>query len=109
VRRSVLDHPGPARVVRWRFLGRSLFHEPGLADWKLYYKVRNRVWLKRRESGTLAALAMIAGQIAVVSRIDGIRRLSLLVGAAWDGWHGKLGIWIKHPTSPFSGAANRPT
>jgi len=108
VRRSVLDHPGPARVVRWGFLGRSLFHEPGLADWKLYYKVRNRVWLKRRESGTLGALAMTAGQIAVVCRIDGIRRLPLLVGAAWDGWRGKLGIWNKHPTPHSSGAANRP-
>lgn len=31
VRRSVLDHPGPARVVLWQLLGRSLFHEPGLA------------------------------------------------------------------------------
>jgi GT2 family glycosyltransferase len=88
---AVMDHPGPADLVCWRFLGRSLFLERGLADWKLYYKVRNMVWLKRRQAGMGGALAMALAYAACVAKVDGPQRLPLVGKAFWDGWRGKLG------------------
>ncbi|RYD49368.1 MAG: glycosyltransferase, partial [Verrucomicrobiaceae bacterium] len=32
MRHSVMDHPGPANVVRWTFFGKNFFFERGLAD-----------------------------------------------------------------------------
>jgi len=88
---SILDHPGPDNIVHLTFLGKSLFFERGLADWKLYYKVRNMVWLKRRQSGVLKALAMAATYALATARIDGTQRLSLVWEAVRDGWCGRLG------------------
>lgn len=88
---AVMDHPGPTDLVSWRFLGRSLFLERGLADWKLYYKVRNMVWLKRRQKGAGGALMMALAYAACVAKVDGPRRLPLVGKAFWDGWRGKLG------------------
>ena len=98
VRGAILDHPGPERLVEWEFLGRKLFFEPGLADWKLYYKVRNMVWLKRRQKGWIHACAMVAAYALAALRIDGRQRLPLVWQAARDGWSGKLGRWEKHPS-----------
>lgn len=97
VRGAILDHPGPGDLVEWRFLGRRLFFEPALADWKLYYKVRNMVWLKRRQSGSFHAASMAAAYAVVAVRVDGLHRLALVAEAAWDGWTGRLGRWEKHP------------
>ncbi|MCP5546759.1 MAG: glycosyltransferase [Akkermansiaceae bacterium] len=97
VRGAILDHPGPERLVEWKFLGKKLFFEPGLADWKLYYKVRNMVWLKRRQQGMAQAMAMGTAYALAASRIDGIRRLPLICEALKDGWAGRLGRWEKHP------------
>jgi hypothetical protein len=78
-------------VVHWRFFGKSFFFERGLADWKLYYKVRNMVWLKRRQAGDLAAVKMaIAYSLAAVT-LDGPQRIPLLRRAIRDGWSGTLG------------------
>ena len=88
---AVMDHPGPADLVEWRFLGRRLFLERGLADWKLHYKVRNMVWLKRRQGGAAAALAMAMAYAVCVAKVDGPRRLPLVWRAFLDGWQGKLG------------------
>jgi GT2 family glycosyltransferase len=91
VRGAVMDHPGPDDVVHWRFFGKSFFFERGLADWKLYYKVRNMVWLKRRQAGDLAAVKMaIAYSLAAVT-LDGPQRIPLLRRAIRDGWSGTLG------------------
>jgi hypothetical protein len=91
VRGAVMDHPGPAGLVHWQLAGKHLFFERGLADWKLYYKVRNMVWLKRQQAGRSAALkmALAYGVAAVV--FDGPRRLPLLWRAIGDGWRGRLG------------------
>ena len=101
VRHAVIDHPGPLDIVHWRLLGKNLFFERGLADWKLYYKVRNMVWLKRCQAGEMRALAMAAAYAIAVARIDGLRRLPLVWSAARDGWSGRLGKWkghsVKHP------------
>jgi GT2 family glycosyltransferase len=91
IRGAVMDHPGPQDVVHWRIFGKSFFFERGLADWKLYYKVRNMVWLKRRQAGGLTAVKMaIAYSLAAVI-LDGPGRVVLLRRAIRDGWRGTLG------------------
>lgn len=91
VKKAVLDHPGPDDMVHWRVFGRSLFFERGLADWKLYYKVRNMVWIRRMQAGGLRAILIAAAYALAAARIDGIHRLPLVWEAAIDGWNGKLG------------------
>lgn len=95
--RSILDHPGPENLIHLRLMGRNFFFEKGLADWKLYYKVRNMVWLKLRQTGWLRALAMAASYLLVVSRVDGFRRAPLVLEAIRDGLVGRLGKWVRHP------------
>lgn len=91
IRGAVMDHPGPQNVVHWRILGKSFFFERGLADWKLYYKVRNMTWLKRKQAGNLRAIAMAAAYTFAATLIDGPRRIPLLCRAIRDGWNGRLG------------------
>lgn len=95
-RGAVLDHPGPAIIRKWRFLGKNLFFEPGLADWKLYYKVRNMVWLKRNQRGSAHSLAIALAYLAAIARFDSIARWPLAIKAALAGWHGCLGKWTGH-------------
>ncbi|MCF7674028.1 MAG: glycosyltransferase [Akkermansiaceae bacterium] len=91
VRGAVMDHPGPEDCLHWRFAGKNMFFERGLADWKLYYKVRNMVWLKRRQAGGFAALRMAVAYVMAAVTLDGPRRLPLLMRAIGDGWRGRLG------------------
>lgn len=91
IRGAVMDHPGPQNVVHWHFLGKSFFFERGLADWKLYYKVRNMVWLKRSQAGNLRAINMAAAYAFAATLIDGPRRIPLLCRAIRNGWRGRLG------------------
>jgi len=93
---SILDHPGPSDIIRWKFFGKHLFFEPGLADWKLYYKIRNMVWLKKRQSGSFNAFAMAMAYLVATAKIDGIHRVSLVLEAALDGWNAHLGKWRRH-------------
>jgi rhamnopyranosyl-N-acetylglucosaminyl-diphospho-decaprenol beta-1,3/1,4-galactofuranosyltransferase len=94
---SILDHPGPPELQRTSLLGKTIYFETGLSDWKLYYKVRNMVWLQRRKRGTLAALALFLSYLIIVSRHDGAHRTPLLLEAASDGLRSRLGRWHKHP------------
>jgi len=94
---AVLDHPRAVGMIRWKFLGKNLFIERGLADWKLYYKIRNMVWLKRRQAGKVAAITMALAYVIAISSIDGIDRLPLIREAVRDGWLDKLGKWSRHP------------
>jgi hypothetical protein len=94
--RSVLDHPGPQDLIHLTVLGRNFFFERGLADWKLYYKVRNMVWLKLRQSGWFRALAIGSAYLLVVGRVDGFNRSTLVLEAIRDGLAGRLGKWAKH-------------
>jgi GT2 family glycosyltransferase len=96
VRGSVMDHPGPDDLVHWRILGRNFFFERGLADWKLYYKVRNMVWLKRSEAEDVRALALAFTYAIAAGWIDGPKRLALVWRAARAGWSGRLGKWSGH-------------
>ena len=97
VRAAVLDHPGPEDLVHWKSAGKNFFFERGLADWKLYYKVRNMVWLKRKQSGPLKAAGMAVAYSLAAIILDGPKRLPLLLRAIRDGWQGKLGKWKGHP------------
>lgn len=91
IRGAVMDHPGPQDVVHWRLFGKSFFFERGLADWKLYYKIRNMVWLKRRQAGGLTAVKMAIAYSLGAIALDGPRRVPLLRRAIRDGWSGNLG------------------
>lgn len=91
IRDAVLDHPGPTNIVHWHLLGKNFFFERGLADWKLYYKVRNMVWLKRKQAGSLRALNIAAVYLFAAALIDGPGRIPLLCRAIRDGWNGRLG------------------
>ena len=91
IRGSVMDHPGPQNVVHWHLLGKSFFFERGLADWKLYYKVRNMVWLKRKQAGNMRAISMASIYTIAATLIDGPQRIPLLCRAIRDGWNGRLG------------------
>ena len=91
VRAAVLDHPGPKSLVMISFLGKHLFFEKGLPDWKLHYKVRNMVWLKRRQSGGLKAILTALAYALAAVRFDGWSRLPLVGKASLEGWRGKLG------------------
>ena len=95
-RHSILDHPGPSDIIRWNFFGKHLFFEPALADWKLYYKVRNMVWLKKRQVGALHAFAMGMAYLVATAKIDGLHRVALVVEAIMDGWRNHLGKWRRH-------------
>lgn len=88
---SILDHPGPENIVIWKIWGKRLFFERGLVDWKLYYKVRNMVWLQRVYHGNAKAIAMAAAYVLASTRYDGIGRAPLLFRAIRDGWSGRLG------------------
>ncbi len=91
IRGAVMDHPGPQDVVHWKFLGKNFFFERGLADWKLYYKVRNMVWLKRRQTGDRRAIGMAAAYLTAAIFMDGPGRIPILRRAVADGWQGRLG------------------
>jgi GT2 family glycosyltransferase len=92
---SILDHPGPENLTSTSFLGKTIYFEPGLSDWKLYYKVRNMVWLQRRKRGLPAALVHFLAYIIIVSRHDGAHRIPLLLEAARDALRSHLGRWHK--------------
>lgn len=88
-----LDHPGPERFVRWSLLGRKLYLEPGLAEAKLYYKVRNMIWIKRREGGLAGALAMAGSYALGLAKVDEMnaRRWRVFRLALADALAGRLG------------------
>lgn len=96
VKQAVLDHPGPHNIAHWRMFNKNFFYERGLADWKLYYKVRNMVWLKRRHGGSGAAIRMALVYAVAAVVMDGPRRVPMLWCAICDGWRGRLGKWKGH-------------
>jgi rhamnopyranosyl-N-acetylglucosaminyl-diphospho-decaprenol beta-1,3/1,4-galactofuranosyltransferase len=92
---SLLSHPGPADLRCWSLFGKRLYLERGLAPAKVYYKVRNMVWIRKEHFGRISAAAIGAAYAAGILAVDGWSkaRLRLLAGAIADGWHGRLGPW----------------
>ncbi len=91
VHAAVMDHPGPQNMVEISFLGKRLFFEKYLPDWKFHYKVRNMVWLKRQQSGAVKAVLTALSYAVVSLYFDGPSRLPLTWKASVEGWKGKLG------------------
>jgi len=93
VRDAVLDHPGPDRLLHLRMFGKNFFWESGLAEWKMYYQVRNAIWLKRLSNGFLWAAMIAIAHIAanVIFERWSWFRFSILAKACRDGWTGRLG------------------
>lgn len=91
VHAAVMDHPGPPNMTMISFFGKLLFFEKGLPDWKLHYKIRNMVWLKRKQSGGIKAMAIALAYAITALRYDGASRLPLVWKASLAGWRGKLG------------------
>lgn len=89
--KAILDHPGPDGLVCMNFFGKRLYIEPNLASWKLYYKIRNMVWLKMQQHGLFGALSMALAYAWGLSRVDGAHRLGEWCIAMRDGLRGKLG------------------
>jgi len=94
---SVLKHVGPQNLLKISILGKNLFYEAGLSDWKLYYKVRNMVWLQLRTRGIIRAFMMSLAYAYIGVKVDGCHRWSLIWEAICDGWSGRLGKWERHP------------
>jgi GT2 family glycosyltransferase len=97
IRCAVMDHSGPDDLLHWRFAGKNFFLERKLSDWKLYYKVRNMVWLKRRQNGLPGAVITALAYGGAVAVCDGPLRVPLIIEAVRDGLAGRLGRWRKHP------------
>ncbi len=93
---AVLNHPSPQHLRKVRLFGKHLFYEEDLSDWKLYYKVRNMVWLHRRSRGGFRAMLMAMAYAFIGLKMDGFTRMPLLWEAICDGWSGKLGKWERH-------------
>ncbi len=91
IRGAIMDHPGPRNIIHWQMFGRSLFLERGLADQKLYYKVRNMVWLKRLQTGSWESVLIAGAYFGGIVIVDGPGRVPLLWRAIHDGWRGQLG------------------
>jgi len=91
VHAAVMDHPGPQNMVEIVFLGKRLFFEKHLPDWKFHYKVRNMVWLKRQQSGSAKAFLTALSYAMVSLRFDGPSRIPLAWKASFEGWRGDLG------------------
>ena len=94
---SILDHPGPTKLLRTGFLGKTIYLESGLSDWKIYYKIRNMTWLQRRKRGLLHSILLGMAYLVTVARHEGIRRTPLVIEAFVDGITSRLGRWRKHP------------
>lgn len=101
VRNAILDHPGPVGMEMWKFFGHRLFIEKGLRGWKLYYKVRNMVWLKTQQSGLIGGWGMaVAYGTALLAKEGAAKEV---IGTWWravrDGMAGRLGK-IDHSSLP---------
>jgi rhamnopyranosyl-N-acetylglucosaminyl-diphospho-decaprenol beta-1,3/1,4-galactofuranosyltransferase len=96
VRGAILDHPGPENLIRICLFGKNFFYERDLSDWKLHYKVRNMVWLKRKQFGLGKALTTALLYAGAVFLDEGPRRLGLVIRATQDGINGHLGKWLGH-------------
>lgn len=96
-RNAILDHPGPGELIKWKFLNRRLFYERNIQDWKIYYKVRNMVWLKKQFEGPLTAAIMALGYILATITLERGGKIKLIAEATLDGWNNRLGKWKNHP------------
>ncbi|MFM7183032.1 MAG: hypothetical protein ACKO2G_16435 [Verrucomicrobiales bacterium] len=87
-----LTHPGPVGLRELRIAGKSFFWDPNVADWKLYYLARNRIWRTKRQ-GIISTLAVLFITMFCIFRHDRkpFRRLGILWLAATHAFANHLG------------------
>ncbi len=107
VRAAVLDHPGPLGMVSLRVFGKRFFWEPELAEWKLFYKVRNHIWLQSQRQGVSMACMALLAALAAMLQFDtwSFGRFRVFTRAAADGLAGRLGRTMV-PPAPAQPAGN---
>jgi rhamnopyranosyl-N-acetylglucosaminyl-diphospho-decaprenol beta-1,3/1,4-galactofuranosyltransferase len=91
---SILHHPPIGDFNRWRLFGREIVLEKNLTGDKLYYRLRNSLWMTYRENGVFAALAESMLYFAALSYWRGfdIDWLPLWWQAQQDARANRLGI-----------------
>lgn len=63
---SLLHHPPSGKIKRWEFLGYSVILESGLTGDKLYYRLRNTLWMIRRDRGLFeSSMSMLLNWFAL--------------------------------------------
>ncbi|MBX3741149.1 MAG: glycosyltransferase [Akkermansiaceae bacterium] len=65
---SILRHPIAGPLVTLSFGDYKLCLERNLGTNKLYYRIRNMVWIKRRESGWVTAFILASGYFLLLAR-----------------------------------------
>ncbi len=95
---SVLCHPAPTRLLRFKVLGKNYFYEAHLPLWKSYYAVRNQIYVRKTFSqtalgGLLKGLASMVLNLLFCLAVDDNKwgRLRIQLKAACHGFTGKLG------------------
>lgn len=91
--RSILNHPVAGPLVTLTVGENKLCLERNLGSDKLYYRIRNMLWIKRKESGTLISVALAVGYLVLIIRWFRplFPVLGVFVEAAVDAFHGRLG------------------
>ncbi len=92
-RRSILRHPASGELATISFAGQKVCLERHLDGNRLYYRIRNMVWIKNQESGRLAASALvIAYLLLILAKFRPLRSsLSVFCEAVKDAVANKLG------------------
>jgi GT2 family glycosyltransferase len=87
---SVVEHPSPAKLVRFGLFGKNYFYEPRLPLWKAYYAVRNQVYVRK----TYAANALTGNFFGIGSWLLSLVCCLALDDKKWarTGVHLKAGI-----------------
>ncbi len=90
---SILRHPIAGPLVTLSFGDYKLCLERNLGADKLYYRIRNMVWIKRRESGPVTAVILTAGYFLLLLRWFQPFRASAATffEAVRDAFTGRLG------------------
>lgn len=97
---AVLKHPGPKDLREWRIAGKSVFWEPRLAEWKLYYKIRNLIWRKRKQGWSSGIAATLMCTLCIIRYERGrLSSLKVLFLATRDAWANRLGQ-LRAPWAP---------
>lgn len=90
---SILRHPVAGPVVSITLGDYKLWLEHGLQGDKLYYRIRNMLWIKRGESGPLPSLFLAAGYLFLLLRWFRplVPALQVFREAVLDAFAGRLG------------------
>lgn len=90
---SILRHPVAGPLVTLSFGDHKLCLERNLSADKLYYRIRNMIWIKRGESGRMTAFILASGYFLLLARwFRPFRPTSaIFIEAVRDAITGRLG------------------